>query len=114
MVRDDTDRRQALTRELVGLQATSSWQERGAAVALQLQEIEKRWSLCWTDDRNALRYPRPWHADSAAGQTRKSYPAIASTYYYSAGAIARLTWSSSAVLILASNSLSESVERVVD
>jgi hypothetical protein len=56
MVRDDTDRRQALTRELVGLQATSSWQERGAAVALQLQEIEKRWSLCWTDDRNALRY----------------------------------------------------------
>ena len=35
-------------------------------------------------------------------------------YYTPAAAIARLTWSSTAVLILASNSLSESVERIVD
>jgi hypothetical protein len=50
----------------------------------------------------------------AAGHTSKSNHSIAGRYYIPAAAIARLTWSSGAELILASNSLSESVEGVVD
>jgi len=57
---------------------------------------------------------RPSHADSRYWSHRQGSHAVAGSYYTPAAAIARLTLSSSAELILASNSLSDRVEGVVD